>query len=234
METDRFTFSFNELMPSVSMLELTMGYRAGEAPEPVTILLREVIEEVSGLREVKAEYRVFDNISLDKTEKYLAVEGTRFNTKGIIFSQISRAENIILFICTAGKSIGEKSGQCMRSDDLLRGYLYDVVGSEIVEAAAGRMQEDLKKKMATSGKKISNRFSPGYCGWDVSEQHELFSFFPDNFCGITLTESALMQPVKSVSGIIAAGVDIKFAPYQCKICGDKNCIYRNRKLNAEV
>ncbi|MCK7538940.1 MAG: hypothetical protein MZV63_52410 [Marinilabiliales bacterium] len=47
---------------------------------------------------------------------------------------------------------------------------------------------------------ITNRFSPGYCGWDVAEQHKLFSFFKDNFCGITLTESALMNPVKSVSG----------------------------------
>jgi len=38
-----------------------------------------------------------------------------------------------------------------------------------------------------------------------------------------------MKPVKSVSGIIGIGRDVKYAPYQCHACEDKNCIYRNRK-----
>ena len=117
----------------------------------------------------------------------------------------------------------------MKSGDLLKGYVYDVIGSEVVEAAADMMQEELRKSMAASGKEITNRFSPGYCGWDVAEQHKLFSFFKDNFCGITLTESALMNPVKSVSGLIGIGRNVRFTPYQCKLCEDKNCIYRNRK-----
>jgi len=91
------------------------------------------------------------------------------------------------------------------------------------------MQEELRAAAAARGKMITNRFSPGYCGWDVAEQHKLFGFFKDNFCGITLTESALMKPVKSVSGIIGIGRDVKYAPYQCHACEDKNCIYRNRK-----
>jgi len=116
----------------------------------------------------------------------------------------------------------------MKSGDLLKGYVYDVIGSEVVEAAADMMQEGLRKSMAALGKEITNRFSPGYCGWDVAEQHYLFSFFKDNFCGITLTESALMNPVKSVSGLIGIGEHVKYAPYQCHLCDDKNCIYRKK------
>ena len=65
--------------------------------------------------------------------------------------------------------------------DLLRGYVYDVIGSEVVENAADMMQEELKAEAAAHGKKITNRFSPGYCGWDVAEQHKLFSFFQGQF-----------------------------------------------------
>jgi hypothetical protein len=206
-----------------------MGYRTETAPEPVTVLINEITEELLPLGDIKAEYRIFDGISLHQEEKSLQVEDVTFNIKPIIYRQIREAEEAALYICTAGPAIGEMSRASMNGGDLLKGYVYDVIGSEVVEAAADRMQEELRLRMAATGNGITNRFSPGYCGWDVAEQHKLFGFFKDNFCGITLTESAVMNPVKSVSGIIGIGRNVRFTPYQCNICGDKKCIYRNRK-----
>jgi cobalamin-dependent methionine synthase I len=114
----------------------------------------------------------------------------------------------------------------MRDRDLLKGYIYDVVGSEIVEAAADLMQADLERNMLKIGKKITNRYSPGYCGWDVAEQHNLFELLPENFCNVKLTSSALMDPVKSVSGIIGIGENVNFNPYICRMCKMKDCVYR--------
>jgi len=81
------------------------------------------------------------------------------------------------------------------------------------------MQGDLEKNMRDSGKKITNRYSPGYCGWDVTEQHKLFQLMPENYCGIKLTPSALMDPVKSISGIIGIGKMLKIIhiPADCVI-----------------
>ncbi len=205
-----------------------MGYQTGTAPEPVTLLINEITEELLPLGDIKAEYRVFNEISLSRENKTLQIEGITFNIKPIISRQIKEAEEAALFICTAGPVVGERSHSSMKGGDLLRGYVYDVIGSEVVEAAADSMQEDLLKSMAVIGKKITNRFSPGYCGWDVAEQHKLFSFFKDNFCGITLTESALMNPVKSVSGLIGIGEHVRYVPYQCHLCDDRNCIYRKK------
>jgi len=209
-----------------------MGYETGTAPEPVTILINEITEELLPLGDIKAEYRIFDEISLLRENKTLQIEGVTFNIKPIIFGEIKEAEEGALFICTAGPVVGEKSRNSMKGGDLLRGYVYDVIGSEVVEAAADIMQEELRKEVAVRGMKITNRFSPGYCGWDVAEQHKLFTFFKDNFCGITLTDSALMNPVKSVSGVIGIGSNVRFSEYKCKLCGDKNCIYRNKKSKA--
>jgi hypothetical protein len=209
-----------------------MGYEPGTAPEPVTLLINQITEELLSIGDIKAEYRIFKEISFHHEEKSLHVEGVIFNIKPIIYRQIKEAEEVALFICTAGPVIGEMSRNSMKSGDLLKGYVYDVIGSEVVEAAADMMQEELRKSMTTPGKGITNRFSPGYCGWDVAEQHKLFSFFKDNFCGITLTESALMNPVKSVSGLIGIGEHVRYAPYQCHLCDDKNCIYRNRKIKV--
>lgn len=206
-----------------------MGYSPGSAPEPLTDLIAEVSDELMPLGDVKAEYLIFNRLASDPDSKSIEIERVVFYVKPVIFSQIKKASGAALFICTAGAEIGIRSRASMKDGDLLRGYVYDVIGSEVVENAADRMQEELRLEVAASGLKITNRFSPGYCGWDVAEQHKLFSFFPENYCGISLTESALMNPVKSVSGLIGIGRDVRYAPYQCHLCEDKNCIYRGRK-----
>jgi hypothetical protein len=209
-----------------------MGYLPGNAPEPVTELIQELSEELMPMSSIKAEYRVFNNVRLLSEDKTVEIRGVMFNVQPVIFRQIKESEDMALFICTAGPYIGEMSRRCMKDGDLLRGYVYDVIGSEVVENAADRLQQEIKRAAAEEGKNISNRFSPGYCGWDVAEQHKLFSFFKDNFCAITLNDSALMNPVKSVSGLIGIGRNVKYASYQCHICDNKNCMYRNRKTKV--
>ena len=49
------------------------------------------------------------------------------------------------------------------------------------------------------------RYSPGYCGWHVSGQINLFNTLTPEKIGITLGESCLMNPLKSVSGVLVAG-----------------------------
>ena len=86
--------------------------------------------------------------------------------------------------------------------------------------------EQFEGANVSSAKRITNRYSPGYCGWQVAEQHKLFQLIPDNYCGIRLTESALMDPVKSVSGIIGIGENVKINPYTCRMCDMPDCVYR--------
>lgn len=224
----RVSYPYSELLPGCDALAATMGYASGEAPEPVTELIREVSAELVQFGEAKAEYIIFDSVRCDRVRKTVEVEGVEFSVKPIIFSQLRDAAAAALFICTAGPEVGERSRRSMSGGDLLRGYVYDVVGSEIAENAAERMQDSLRAAAAATGMNITNRFSPGYCGWDVAEQHKLFSFFPDNYCGITLTDSALMNPVKSVSGIIGLGNRVRHREYPCRHCSEMNCIYRRR------
>ena len=117
----------------------------------------------------------------------------------------------------------------MHEGDFVKGYIADVVGSEIVESAMDKIQDDLEQQMETQGLHITDRYSPGYCGWSVGEQHKLFSFFPENFCGISLTPSSLMLPIKSVSGVIGIGLDVSRKGYVCQHCDMVNCIYREKR-----
>ncbi len=174
---------------------------------------------------------VFPVAKFDETEKSVEINNLVFNLRKIVYGQIKKSDSIAVFLCTAGEETGIRSRRAMKNGDLLTGYIYDVIGSEIAEAAADLMQDNLREAMASEGKKITNRYSPGYCGWDVAEQHKLFQLMPDNYCGIQLNTSALMDPEKSVSGFIGIGEHVRYNQYTCGLCEMKDCIYRKTKSN---
>jgi hypothetical protein len=223
-----FQYDFKELKLNVLQIESVMGYKLGERHDTVSELISEVLKESEDMCNIKAEFRIFSDIRFNNSGKSVEINKLDFEIKKIVFNQIKRSDSVAVFLCTAGREIGIRSRKFMKEGDLLKGYVYDVVGSEIVEAAADLMQDELEKTMAVGGRKITNRFSPGYCGWDVVEQHKLFRLMPGNFCGIHLTPSALMDPVKSVSGFIGIGENVKRLPYTCSFCDMKDCLYRKK------
>jgi hypothetical protein len=223
-----FQFDFREMNLSVDQIERVMGYPEGESQETVYDIVSKVLKEAQAICAFKAEYRIFENISFSESSRSLLISNVSFNIGKIIYGQIKKSGFAALFVCTAGREIGIRSRNAMKEGDLLEGYIYDVIGSEAVEAVADLMQDDMEAEMALSRNKITNRFSPGYCGWDVAEQHKLFSLMTDNYCGIRLNPSALMDPVKSVSGIIGIGENVNRQPYTCKLCNMKDCIYRRK------
>ena len=206
-----------------------MGYTAGRAPDHLTALIGEVHEELAPLEEIRTEYRIFDDIAFDHGAGTLTLQELIFNPGPIVSGQIREAEKIALFVCTAGETVSNLSRCRTPDDDLMRAYIHDVTGTMVAENAADMMLRELSRAMEAGGCSITGRFSPGYCGWDLAEQHKLFSFLRDNCCGVILTESALMRPVKSVSGLTGIGKNLSHHPWECHLCNDKNCIYRCRK-----
>jgi hypothetical protein len=229
MRNSTFNFEFNDLNLSVSQIENVLGYNESDDREFVTRLIDELLVESKEIANIRAQYCIFNNIKFDNGNRSVAINNISFNIKKIVFGQIKKSDSIAVFLCTAGEEIGIRSRRAMKDRDFLRGYVYDVIGSEIVESAADLMQNELEKSAVASGNKITNRYSPGYCGWNVSEQHKLFQLIPYNYCGIKLNESALMDPEKSVSGFIGIGENVKSNPYMCQICDMKDCIYRKVK-----
>jgi hypothetical protein len=226
MDYKTFIFEFRDLNLKASQIEAVLGYQEGEDRQLVTGLIEEILEESQEISNIKAEYKVFNNIQFINDTRSVEINQISFGIKKIVFGQLKKADSAAIFLCTAGAEIGIRSRKAMQERDFLKGYIYDVVGSEIVEATADLMQADLEKAMIGQGVKITNRYSPGYCGWDVAEQHKLFQLIPANWCGISLTPSALMDPVKSISGIIGIGTDVKSNPYTCRLCDMKDCVYR--------
>ena len=112
---------------------------------------------------------------------------------------------------------------------MVRVFIADALGSVIAEKTADRMEEALQESIGKLGWRHTNRFSPGYCEWHVSQQQQLFPLFKGETCGVSLTESSLMVPIKSVSGIIGLGSRVRRLDYTCGLCNLKDCFRRRTK-----
>jgi hypothetical protein len=227
----KFRFSFEEMGITVDNLEEFMGYEKGTSLESFGKSYHEALNNAPALTSLEGGYKIFEKANLIPETRTVRINETTFNTSGIIYSQLKGSTGAILFMCTAGPGISQLSKKLMGGEDLLLGYIYDVIGSICVEKAIDKIHDNLQQEFAGRGLGVTHRFSPGYCNWSVSEQHKLFSFFPKGFCGISLSESSLMDPIKSVSGIIGTGPSVIKKKHPCYFCKDANC-FRNRSKVA--
>ena len=228
MDLKTFTFEYQSLGLDVSTIEKFMGY-SEPAPDPIPAMIEDVLTNVEPYCDIQGGYRIFDAFSRDKRQHLVTLDNVTFSVKPIISNLIRKAEKAALFVCTAGEGVGRWSKDLMSEGDLMKGYVVDVVGSEIVEKAMDKIQDILEAEMKKIGMGITDRYSPGYCDWHVSEQQKLFSLFPENYCNIRLSETSLMDPIKSVSGIIGIGKNAEKKGYTCDFCQVKDCIYRKKR-----
>lgn len=224
-----FTYKFSDLKIEHSKVARLMGFADGILPEPFSDYLQEAMIQAESLCDIRGAVAVSEEISFHAESDRISISGIEFVIGKTLTKELRNSESILFFVCTAGEGISAYSSKLLQGEDPVLGYFYDVLGSLTAEAAMDKIHHEIKLQALGSSKQITNRYSPGYCQWDVSDQHKLFSFFNGNSCGITLSASALMHPVKSVSGIIGMGREVKYRPYTCDLCNLKACIYRNRK-----
>lgn len=217
---------YNDLTINKQEIELTLGYSTNKIPKHFAALIDGILSELPARCTIKAGYRILDiKKPTDRIDGFIIAD-TFFKMDKIVTGQIKKSEKVALFVCSIGPGMEKWSKQFLINGDPVMGYLVDCIASITVENVTDFLHDFIEGEMIKNGLKTTNRYSPGYCNWSVSEQHLLFSLLPPNFCGITLTESALMIPIKSVSGIIGIGSRVKRKEYTCDRCGVKDCTYR--------
>ncbi len=229
-EVRNFAFSFEELNITSGQVEEVLGYLPGQSPEPFPEIINLALAKGPSLCDIKASILGTSNFSVDEEAGFFSFEDSIFIANQKLLSQLSRSEGAIIFICTAGPKIGEKSKEIMSSGDFMEGYILDLLGSVSVEATIEKIQGILISEFEEKGLYITNRYSPGYCGWALTEQKKIFSLFPYGHCGIKLSESCLMEPIKSVSGIIGFGSQPTKNLHECQLCELETCVYRKMRI----
>lgn len=200
----------------------------GFVPSPdIVAIIEKMKKELVSICFPKFGFRIFKGELLDNGQ--LKICDKNFNPKGIIRKCFVNCNAYTFLVASIGDKMDKWIAMKHKSDDIMESYIADALGSVVVESAAGYASRILEKIVLSVGWKITNSYSPGYCGWNVSEQQFLFSMLPSKVCGIELSESSLMLPIKSVSAVVGLGENVEKKPYGCDICKKKDCY--KRKVN---
>ena len=210
------TLAYNDLRIAQEDIYEQMGYHGTLPDEATQHETQAIIDEV---REWLRPQFCF----------FVIRELPAFDMGKIIERQLHGSEAYALFIATAGVPYETYQQRLKDAGDMVCVYIADALGSVITEKCADQMEQHLQESIDKLGWHHTNRFSPGYCGWQVSQQQLLFPLFDGHTCGVRLTDSSLMLPIKSVSGLIGLGTDVRRLEYTCGLCNFEKCYKRKAR-----
>jgi hypothetical protein len=173
-------------------------------------LVRPAVEEAKGLCRPRGVYRFVDRDTLPR------------------YAMFSSAAKVGLCICTIGAELEERVRGLMQAGDLVRGVVLDAVGSEMAEATARLLDDQMTQQVFGDELRAGGRFSPGYGDWSLGGQELLFHLLDASRIGVSLSPSLMMIPRKSVSFAVNFGPD-PVPPRcvtQCDQCDLEDCPYR--------
>jgi hypothetical protein len=180
---------------------------------------------------------IMDEVRTDEFRHIYAGEGLN-DSETVLDDLYPVAAHLSLFAVTVGEAVSREITGLFAKDDYAAAVMLDAaasVGAEMAaESVAVQYEAQLMSKEMIGAWQAVLPFSPGYCGWHVSGQKRLFERLKPEVIGVTLGESCLMQPLKSVSGVlVAAGVadfDIEDSYVFCSDCADHTCRDRYQRL----
>lgn len=189
--------------------------------------IQHLIDHVAPLVKPKAvyevcyiEYKDYDTVN---------VGGVTFTSR-VLRVNLDKIERVFPYITTCGREL-EKI--VAATDDFMRRFWLDTIKGIALETSKKYLSGYLKRKYALG--QIST-MSPGSGSpdlWPIEQQKQLFSIFGnvEDLIGVKLTDSCLMIPNKSVSGIYFP-TEIKFE--SCQLCPRKECSSRRTPYDENL
>jgi len=215
--------SLSELNLSKREINLTLGYGHNQPDELVEEIINQELQIIYQFCHPSIYLRILDGGLVNHSE--LKVLDTTFQVGDIIGNSLQGISEFCLFVVTTGIEFDEYKKNLRKQDKQLEEFVVDAIGSVIAESCVNFIQKYLRG----NDLKSTLGYSPGYCGWRLEEQKLLLSLLPASKCNISLSDSSLMTPMKSVSGILGVGKNVIRKGYSCGICTLENCYKRKRK-----
>jgi hypothetical protein len=187
--------------------------------------LERLIDEAEVVARPKTCYGV---ASIDgKEENRVSLNGVPFRSR-ILRVNLDRAHCVFPFVATCGRELEAWSE---RIQGTLEQYWADTVKETALNWAIQKLSEHLAKRYRSGP---LSRMGPGSLpDWPLEEQRPLFAVLGEDpgRIGVRLSESLLMTPIQSVSGIFFP-TEERFET--CQLCPREKCIGRRASYDPDL
>jgi hypothetical protein len=200
--------------PNIDSLKKKLHIREGSSSVEK---LERIVRDALAIARPKALYRVAFIDS--KGDEHTIVEGITLNSR-VLRVNLEQAHRVFPFVSTCGRELDEWSDSI---DDMLQSYWADTIKEMALRTATQALNRDLEERFRPGR---TAQMNPGSLpDWPIWEQRKVFALLgsPQDAIGVELTESLIMVPIKSVSGI-QFPTEVGFA--SCQLCPREVCVSR--------
>lgn len=212
-----FTKNFDE--PQFNRKEILRYAGSGEDAADILSLIDECIEECKNV----FTYRVcFAEFEISATENEVKFPFMTAKSKALS-KNLSGCQSAIVFSATVGIGIDRLIAKYGRISPA-KAVIFQAIGAERIESLCDVFCEEMKLEKKGF---LLPRFSPGYGDFSLENQLNIFRTLDcAKKIGLSLNESLLMSPSKSVTAIIGISDIPQNCGGGCRMCDKIDCDFR--------
>ncbi|MBN1685661.1 MAG: hypothetical protein JW852_03355 [Spirochaetales bacterium] len=198
--------------------------------KPESDHVKELAALVDKVREVgrpKAVYK--ESFIDDKGVETVSIDGVTFTSR-VLRRNLDGVERVFPYIATCGNEVDRID---IPKDDFLQEFWLDAIKAQLLRSSISHVTGLFETKHKLGKTALMSPGSGDLEVWPIEQQREFFSLFGDveGMIGVRLTDSFLMIPNKTVSGIrFQTEVDFQ----SCELCHREKCPSRRAPFNKEL
>lgn len=159
----------------------------------------------------------------------IQIGGVSFTSR-MLSRNLESVERVFAQVVTCGCEMDEASPA---DGDMLKEYWWDLIKTRLLGAANKHLSDHLHDRFRLGKTATMHPGSADALIWPIEQQEELFALLGDveGSIGVKLTESYLMLPNKSTSGILfPTETDFR----SCEVCHREGCPNRHAPFSEEL
>ncbi len=163
-------------------------------------------------------------------------DGDRVTLDGVTFTSrmlalnLASVERAFVFVVTCGTELEDMPEI---KGDLLKNFWWDAIKEDVLRSAFDYLGDYLARLHRLEKTAVMHPGSAEAEVWPIEQQRELFGLLGDGpaSIGVRLSDTYLMYPVKTVSGVLfATQTDFK----SCQVCQREGCRSRQAPFDAAL
>ena len=201
-----------------------LGYGKNAVDDKTLQEIQDSFRELERLADKKSIYRIFE-LSL-KDENELKIGNVEIYS-GNLRTNLKDCKQVVLFAATLGAEV-DRLIRKMQVVDMAKAVVMQACAATLLEEYCDELQQKIAEHMQEQGKYIRPRFSPGYGDFSIQHQKAVLAMLEaSKRIGVTMTDSYMLTPTKSVTAVIGIGdAEMNCNLNSCEECDKTDCTYR--------
>lgn len=215
-----------------------LGYPPGSSPEGRSAeLVNEARDWLGRNARPWAQVRAIAIERLEGPTAHLASGHSLSSAELVHRIEEAGARAVVAALVSAGSEIDRSVDSLWLAERPDEAYVLDRLGAAVAIRLGGWLAVHLRDRAAASALALGPGYSPGYDGWDLTDQPILASALfgaDDPPFGFRVLDSGMLEPKNSLMALFSLGTDSEtveraWSRHPCSWCSSDACALRGRQ-----